>query len=135
MKEFIHKVLRGDATKEQAKDTGMALVLLLLIVWLVRGRSEGYVLAAFGTHLANMVAPQIFRRVAVLWFGLSHMLGTFMSKVILSVIFFAVVTPVGVWRRMIGADSLKLKAFKAGRGTVMKERNHTFVGKDLEQPY
>jgi hypothetical protein len=30
---------------------------------------------------------------------------------------------------------LKLRAFKASRGSVMLERNHTFVGKDLERPY
>ncbi len=135
MNAFWKRLRTGDATKEQAKDTGMALVLLFLLLWLVRGRREGYVLAAFGTHLANMIAPQMFRHVAVLWLGFSHKLGTVMSKVILSIIFFVVVTPIGVWRRMIGADSLKLTAFKAGRGTVMKERNHTFVGKDLEQPY
>jgi hypothetical protein len=36
---------------------------------------------------------------------------------------------------MSGADSLKLKVFKAGRESVMRERNHTYIGRDLEQPY
>jgi hypothetical protein len=134
VKAFFVRVLRGDATKEQAKDTGMALVLVFLLLWLYR-RSNVYIGAAFAIHLVTMVVPQVFRPVAVIWFGLSHVLGTVASRVILAVIFFGVVTPIAVWRRAIGADSLKLKAFKAGSGSVMKERNHTFVGGDLEQPY
>ena len=133
-KKFVARVLRGDATREQAKDTGMALVLVSLLFWIAR-RTDGYIGAAIILHLVTMVVPQVFRPLAVLWFGLSHVMGTIVSKMILTIIFFGVVTPIGLWRRMVGADSLKLKAFKAGSASVMKERNHTFVAKDLERPY
>ena len=36
MKQFLSRVLRGDATREQAKDTGMALVLVFVLSWLFR---------------------------------------------------------------------------------------------------
>lgn len=135
MKRFLMRVVRGEATKEQAKDTGMALVLIFMLLWLLRGRHDAYLAAAFFVHLLNMIAPQLFRPAAVVWFSLSHVMGTIASKVILTVIFFAVVTPVGLWRRLTGEDSLKLRVFKAGSGSVMRERNHTFIGKDLEHPY
>lgn len=134
MKLFLSRILRGDATRDQAKDTGMALVLVFFIVWLFR-RRDGDIAAALVLHLVTMVAPQVFRPIAVVWFGLSHLLGTIASRIVLSVIFFVVVTPVALWRRMIGADSLQLKSFGRGKESVMKVRNHTFVGKDLEQPY
>jgi hypothetical protein len=134
IRSFVTRVLRGDATSEQAKDTGMAAVLLLLLVWLAR-RNDRYIVSAVAVHLVNMIAPHVFRPIAVLWLGLSHVLGAVVSRVILTVVFFVVVTPIGLWRRIAGADSLKLKAFKAGTESVMKIRNHTFVGKDLEQPY
>jgi len=134
IRTLMSRIIRGDATSAQAKDTGMALVLVLLLFWAFR-RTDGYVLAAIAVHLVNMVVPKVFSPVAVVWFGLSHLLGTIASRVILTVIFFTVVTPIGLFRRMIGADSLKLKAFKAGKGSVMKERNHTFIGQDLKQPY
>lgn len=112
----------------------MAGVLVLLILALYR-KEGGYLIAATIVHVVNMIAPQVFRPAAVAWFGLSHLLGTIMSKVVLGVIFFTVVTPIAVWRRAMGADALKLKPFKAGRGSVMQERNHTYTAKDLEQPY
>jgi hypothetical protein len=134
MKEFLSRVLRGDATREQAKDTGMALVLVFLLIWLFR-RRDGYIGVALIFQLVTMTAPQVFRPIAVVWFGISHVMGAVASRVLLSLVFFVFVTPVGLWRRAMGADSLQLNSFGRGKESVMKVRNHTFVGQDLEQPY
>jgi hypothetical protein len=130
----IRSIFPERPTKEQAKDTGMAVVLLLLLLALAR-QQRVYVTAAVGVHLVNMIAPQIFRPAAVVWFGLSHVLGMVASRVILTVVFFVLVTPMGLWRKLRGADSLQLTAFKRDRGSVMHTRNHKFSGKDIEQPY
>jgi hypothetical protein len=50
-------------------------------------------------------------------------------------VFFGIVTPIATVRRLLGKDSLKLRAFKAGQDSVMVERNHRFIGADLERPY
>lgn len=121
-------------TKDQSRDTGMAMVLLFLLVAAARKR-EGYLYIAMALHVVNMVVPNIFRPVAVLWLGLSDAMGTVMSKVLLSIVYFFVVTPVGTVRRLMGKDSLKLRAFKASKESAMLERNHTFVGRDLERPF
>jgi len=134
MKSFLLRVLKGDATREQAKDTGMALVLIFILAWLFR-RRDGYIGVALVLHLVTMVAPQVFRPFAVVWFGISHVMGAFASRVVLSVVFFVFVTPVGIWRRMMGADSLQLNSFGRSKESVMKARNHTYVAQDLEQPY
>jgi Saxitoxin biosynthesis operon protein SxtJ len=121
-------------TKDQARDTGMGVVLLFLLIFLARKR-EGWLFAAMAVHVVNMIAPQVFRPVAVVWLGLSEKIGAVSSKVLLSIVYFLVVTPIGIVRRLAGKDSLKLRVFKASQESVMWERNHTFSGKDLEQPY
>ncbi len=126
--------LKRKITKEQSRDTGMAMVLLLLIVFLSRKR-EGYLFAAMALHVINMTVPQVFRPIAVLWLGLSDLLGAVVSRILLSIVFFLVVTPIALLRRLMGKDALKLRAFKAGHESVMLERNHTFIGRDLEKPF
>lgn len=121
-------------TKDQCRDTGMAMVLLLLILFVSRKR-EGYLLVAMGLHVLNMIVPQVYRPIAVVWLGFSDVLGAIVPRVLLAIVFFVIVTPIGVVRRWMGKDSLKLRAFKAGEDSVMLERNHTFVGEDLERPY
>ena len=85
--------------------------------------------------VVDMTVPQLYRPVAVLWLGLSHLLGTVVSKILLTLVFFTVVTPIGLARKLLGIDSLKLKDFKSGENSVMLIRNHTFSGKDIEKPY
>ena len=130
MPEFFKKTM----TKEQSRDTGMALVLLLLLVFL-KSRKNGWLYAAISLQVIDMVVPRVFAPVAVLWFGLSHILGTVMSKVLLSILFFGLVTPVGFLRRLLGKDSLKLRAFRASQDSAMLVRNHLFTAKDIEKPY
>jgi len=36
---------------------------------------------------------------------------------------------------VLGKDSLRLRAFRAGNESVMVVRNHTFTASDLEKPY
>ncbi len=93
-------------TKDQSRDTGMAMVLLLLIVY-VRTKRDGILWAAMILHVLNMIVPRVYAPIAVVWLGFSHLLGTVMSKVLLSVLFFGVVTPIGFLRRLFGKDSSK----------------------------
>ena len=127
-------VFKRTTTKDQSRDTGMAMVLLLLLVFIARKR-EGWLIGAIVLHVVNMIVPQVYRPLAVLWLGLSDLLGAIVSKVLLSIVFFGIVMPIGIVRRLLGKDSLKLRAFKAGSDSVMLERNHTFVAADLERPY
>lgn len=121
-------------TRDQSRDTGMAMVLLLLLALLKWGRNE-LLIAALIVHVVNMIVPQVFRPVAIAWFGLAHLLGAVASRVLMFVVFALVVTPIGLLRRALGKDSLRLRAFRSGDESVMVVRNHTFTAGDLEKPY
>jgi hypothetical protein len=134
VKKLITDSFTRNISKEQSKDTGMAMVLLLL---LASGSFKREILVAVAVValVVGMVWPQIYRPVAVIWLGGAHLLGTVVSKILLTIVFFGVVTPIGLVRRFIGIDSLRLKAFKSGEDSVMVIRNHTFIGQDIEKPY
>ncbi len=121
-------------TKDQCRDTGMAMVLLLLIFSIALKRNA-LALDALVLQVIAMTMPRIFAPIAVVWLGLSHLIGAVMSRVVLTVIFFLVVTPIGLVRRLLGKDSLRVRAFKAGDESVMLTRNHLSSAADLERPY
>ena len=112
----------------------MAMVLLLLLLAVGLGQ-DNLIGIAIVAHLINMIYPPIYRPLAVLWFGLSHVTGALASRILLTIIFFTIVLPMSVARRLLGKDSLRLKRFKVGQESVMLVRNHTFVARDLEKPY
>jgi hypothetical protein len=121
-------------SKEQARDTGMAMVLILLLLGVFL---QNYIFVKFGILclIIAMAIPLLFKYVAIFWLGLSHFIGTFASRIFLSVIFFLIVTPVGLIRRLLGYDTMKLRQFKAGTESVMVLRNHTFKKEDINKPY
>jgi len=118
----------------QAKDTGLAMVLILLLLAHF-GKSQSFLLPAIAVLVMTMTWPAIFAPLAKVWFGLSHLLGGFVSKVLLTFVFFLVATPVAFFRRIGGADAMRCKAWKDGRASAFVERGHEFSRKDLETPY
>jgi hypothetical protein len=134
MIKFLIEPFRKQVTKEQSKDTGMALVLLFLLS-ILAAKPERLVIAAVLVHLINMIAPMIFRPVAVVWLGMSHLLGTLISKVFLGIVFLGVVAPIGLFRKLMGKDVLQLRKFKSSRDSVMVARNHTYTKQDFDKPY
>jgi hypothetical protein len=122
------------ATDVQCRDTGLALVLITLLVVYFGSRAD-LVLPAIILLVIAMTWPPFFRPVAGLWFGLSHVLGTVVSKVILTLLFFILVTPIGWVRRRLGADPLQLKRWKKDQESVFVVRGEPIAPKDLDQPY
>ncbi len=110
---------------KQASDTGMAIVLILLIIGLFTGNNLYYKIG-IAVLVINMIYPLIYYPFAVFWLGFSTLLGTVVSKILLSIVYVVFVIPMGLFRRMLGKDSLQLKSFKKGSGSVMKTRKSTF---------
>lgn len=130
IKEFIP----ASITTNQAKDTGMAMVLICLLIAFFGGKQFFYGLAIM-LLLINMIWPNIFKPVAKIWLGFSHVLGSVMSRIILSIIFLVLVLPLGFVRRLIGKDSLQLKKWKKDHVSVFKTREHEFTSEDIKYPY
>ena len=122
------------STPEQAKDTGMAMVLICLLLGYF-GKFPKFLGFSIVLLLLTMAWPKAFKPLAGLWFGLSQVMGQVVSKIVLTLIFFLVVTPIGLIRRLIGADSLQLKKWKKGSESVFVERQGAIPDKDLLNPY
>lgn len=121
-------------TNKQCNDAGLALVFIALLVALV-GRYAWALPLAAGLTLLLMISPRPFALWARAWFGLSHVLGTVVSKILLSVVFYVVVLPIGALRRMLGKDSMRLKQWKQGEGSVFREREGKVGAADLEHMF
>ncbi len=127
-------MIKPDLQKDRARDTGLALVLVLLIIHQFRDGGL-WTAGALVVLVLAMTAPLLFRPLAAPWFGFSEKLGTVMSKVILTLVYFFVATPVGLIRRMFGADPMRLREWKKDGCSVFVDRDHAFTKKDLQAPY
>jgi len=120
-------------SSKQSLDSGLALVLIMLLLSIFI--DQYYVKPAIIILLVCMIYPDIFKPFAFIWFQLSAILGHFASKVLLSIVFFVIVLPIGLIRRLFGSDTLKLKSWQSGDESVFIVRNHSFSAEDIKRPY
>ena len=97
--------------RERSFGLTFTAVGLLLGAWLFwRGRGEAAALAgslAVGLLAVTLTRPLWLALPSQAWFVLAHALGWFNSRVLLLVMFFIVLAPVGAVRRLFGADPLR----------------------------
>lgn len=123
-----------DIDKQKARDTGLAVVLILLILFLWKD-NDIYIKIALPVLVLDMIVPIIFKPLAYLWFGLAHVMGTIVSKVLLFLVFCIFVIPVGFIRKVSGKDPMQLKKWKKDKGSVFIERNLQYSANDIDKPY
>jgi len=128
------KYISSKLTRKQCIDAGMAVVLIMLLIGLFTDKVIFYKLA-IPILVINMIAPRFYYPFGIIWFGFSGLLGDVVSRILLTVVYFIVVFPMGMIRRLAGKDSLKLKEFQRSANSVMVNRDHTFTKTDLEKPF
>ena len=122
-----------NSSLHQAKDTGMAFTLICLIAFLF-SHQRIWIIAALFFLLICMISPKLYQPAASRWFRFSHFIGGIVSIILLTIIFYLVLVPVGLLRQRTGADPMKLKKWKTPE-SAFKQRDINFSAADLKKPY
>jgi hypothetical protein len=89
----------------------------LALWWLWRGKVQlvaPYLLAVGAALVAlGLIAPRALVWPNRLWMGLASVLSFVMTRVILAVVFFGLVTPIGWMRKLVGGDPLSRRAARS----------------------
>jgi len=85
--------------------------------WLFRGKFQAGAPWVLSIGAFLVVAGLVFPRLLVLpnrlWMGLAEVLSFVMTRLILAIVFFLIVTPMGLFRRVSGGDSLNRRAARS----------------------
>ncbi len=119
--------------REKQLETILSIVLgLAVIYWVTKNH---YLLPAIViVSSIGLFSNYLTEKIHWLWMKLSHVMGTVMSKVILSVVFFVFLFPIALLSRLfIKKDSLQLK--KTSGNSYYTVRDHVYTREDLENPW
>jgi hypothetical protein len=102
------------ANRTQLRHFGLTLaagfaVLGGLLLWRGREINTYFFAAAVVFLVAGLAAPSALGPVRRVWLKIGEAIGWVMTRVIMLVLFFAVVTPIGLVARALGKDFLSLK--------------------------
>lgn len=109
------KNIKEDKTTLRKFGLTVGTVLLLVgIVLFLTGKSSSVVFGGAGILLIlfGLILPNMLKPLNKIWMTLAVMLGWFMSRLILFILFYIVLTPLGIFLRIIGKDFLNLRTDK-----------------------
>jgi len=125
---------KNKISKEQSKDTGIIIALIVLLSGTFL-KSFLLVKASIVIIFLSFLIPALFYFPSIVWFGFSRIIGSVVSKIVLTIIFIAAVVPVGLVRKAMKKDSMMIGSFKKGSGSAWAVREHKYSESDILKPY
>ena len=111
---IFNEIKNINGTKKQLRAFGLLvggvfLVLSGLFLW----RGKEYYLYLFGISsfllIFGLISPIILKPVYKVWMSFAHIAGFIMTRVILSILFYLVITPIGIIVRLTNKDFFNLE--------------------------
>jgi hypothetical protein len=88
---------------------GVFALLGLLFLWRHKGHWPYFLWPGVVLVILGVCLPRALKYVYLAWMGVAVVLGFIMARVILTLFFFLVITPIGLAARLTGKDFLSLK--------------------------
>jgi len=104
-----------------------SVVFLLVTIYSIYRGNNGvavlFSLLTLSTFLATLIKPTVLHPFNRIWLKFGLLLGKVISPIVLGILFFLLIVPVGVVTRLFGRDELDLK--KSNQVTCWKVRDET----------
>ena len=82
--------------------------------------------------ILGILNSQLLTPLNKLWFKFGMFLGLIVSPIVMGIIYFLVVTPIGIFMRLLGKDSLKIsKAKNASTYWIKRDKQHISMKKQF----
>ncbi len=140
MSEIISEIKAIDTSPKKIRDFGITFFVVFALiggVLLYKGRSLGY--ACFGAGVLFVVlgkwAPRLLRPLCKAWMTLALVLGFFTSRIILCILYYCVLTPIGVIMRLLGKDPLDRRWDEEARSYWIKKERKAFDKEQYKKLY
>ena len=114
---MFKEILAIKSSKKELKEFGLTIGIILCLlggIALWRGKAIYPYFFIAGTFfiLSGIFLSFILKPLQKVWMAFSIILGFFMSRVILTVLFYLVLTPIGILMKLLGKDILNQKIEK-----------------------
>lgn len=112
-------------------------VFLLFGLWMYFGKEREWaqwmIFAAIGIQTLSLISPAFAKLAANAWMTFGKGLGWINSRIILSVVYILVLTPVAFLYRIFSGDKMQLK--KTEGASYFKDRSKSYEPSDFEKPW
>ncbi|MFC1480174.1 SxtJ family membrane protein [Candidatus Omnitrophota bacterium] len=128
-------------TKKDLRQFGIVLGIILGIfggIHLLKGHANAYpwfFAFALGALIVGVFLPQLLRPVFIVFTKVAHAIGWFNTRVILMLLYYLILTPIGLVMRLFRNDPLNRKIDKDAQSYWIKTSEATAIKENLEKQF
>ena len=132
------KNIKGDKSDWKKFGITMGIILTIIGLFLLWKRNNNYdyilyIAAAF--CITGLILPTILKPIYKIWMTLSVVMGFIMTKVIMLIIFYLIVTPIGLVASLTGKKFLDMKIDKSAKSYWIAKEKTVKIKSDYERQF
>ena len=137
---LLDDVKKIKSTEKELKEFGwvvggVALALGALLLWRHRPAYPYFLIAGTVLVFFGFVKPEVLKPVQRAWMTLALLIGWVMTRVLLGVLFYFVLTPISLISRLTGKEFLDMKIGRSGKSYWNYRKPRKFEKKIYEQQF
>ena len=137
---LIEEIKNIKESKKDLKKFGLTIGIVLLILsafLFYKGKNSAVYFGTAGIFLSVLavLTPMILKPLNKIWMSFSIILGWIMTRVILTVLFYLAITPIGLLIKLFRKDFLELKIDKSQSTYWQKREKKKFNQIDFERQF
>ena len=111
------------------------IAIVMLLFW--KEKQSYHILMTVGVVLCvtSLILPVILKPFYFAWMTFAVILGWIMTRVILSLVFYGIITPIGLFSRLVGKEFLNLKLNKTENTYWNHRRKHSLKKANYEKQF
>lgn len=102
---------------------GVLLLIGVLLFYFEKSSAPYFGIIGGALFITGMIIPQILKPFNKIWMGLAIVLGFFMSRLILTILFYLILTPITLIAKLVGKKFMILKYDQSAK-TYWEKRTH-----------
>ena len=114
---------------------GVLVALGLLFLFRHKARTPYFVWPGSVLIVLGAILPRVLKWIYIVWMSAAFVMGFVMAHVILGLLFFLVITPIGLFARLVGRDFLSLKLDRAAKTYWVPRKSKAGTVVDYERQF
>ncbi|GAB4537361.1 MAG: hypothetical protein Fur0020_05910 [Thermodesulfovibrionia bacterium] len=137
---LIEEIRNIKSERSDLRKFGISVGIVLggigvLLLWKGRGAYPYLLTISVILIVSGLLFPRILLPLQKAWMTIAVIMGWFMTRVILCILFYLIFTPIGLVSRMIGNEFLELKIDRSRKSYWIYRRERPFDKKDYERQF
>ena len=111
------------------------IAIVVLVFWKEKQSYDILMIVGIVICVTSLILPVILKPFYFAWMTFAVIMGWIMTRVILSLVFYGIITPIGLFSRLVGKEFLNLKLNKTENTDWNHRRTHSLKKANYEKQF